>query len=439
MSNSVRLVLLTILLIASAARADDWPQWLGPRRDSVWRETGILDKFPKDGLKVRWRMPIAGGYAGPAVAEGRVYVTDFVVTAGQSTNNPGQRDELSGSERILCFQESDGKLLWKRSYDCDYHISYPAGPRCTPTVTDGKVYTLGAEGKLGCLDAITGKTEWAKDLKKEFQTRAPQWGFCGHPLVEGKTLYCLVGGKGSVVVAFDKDTGKELWRALSAREPGYCPPTMIEAGGKKQLLIWDAENLNSLDLTTGKVYWSVPLEPMYGMSIAAPRQLGDYLFASGIGEVGALLKLDREKPEATVVWRGQRDNAVYSGNSTPFLEDGMIYGCDCGLGALRGVKLQTGERLWETFAPTSGGNRRVSHGTVFLIKNGDRFFLPSETGDLIIAKLTPKGYQEVSRCKLLEPTGSAFGRAVLWSHPAFANRCIYARNDKELICASLAK
>jgi outer membrane protein assembly factor BamB len=155
--------------------------------------------------------------------------------------------------------------------------------------------------------------------------------------------------------------------------------------------------------------------------------------------VGALFKLDREKPGATLVWRGKRDNAVYCGNSTPFLEDGMIYGCDCGLGALRGARLETGERLWETFAPTTGGKRRVSHGTAFLVKNGDRFFLLSETGDLIIAKLSPEEYQEVSRCKLLEPTGSAFGRDVLWSHPAFANRCIYARNDKELLCASLAK
>jgi len=439
MRFSARLVLLTVVLTVPAARADNWPQWLGPRRDSVWRETGILDKFPEDGPKVRWRVPIAGGYAGPAVAEGRVYVTDYVVTEGRQTNDPGQRDELSGSERILCFQESDGKLLWKRSYDCDYHISYPAGPRCTPTVADGKVYTLGAEGKLGCLDALTGKTVWSKDLKKEYRTRAPQWGFCGHPLVEGKTLYCLVGGEGSVAVAFDKDTGKELWRALSAREPGYCPPTLIEAGGKKQLLIWDAEALNSLDPTTGRVYWSESLEPQYGMSIAAPRQLGDYLFASGIGEVGALLKLDRDRPDATVVWRGKRDNAIYCANSTPFLEEGMIYGCDCGLGALRGVRLKTGERLWETFVPTTGGKRRASHGTAFLIKNGDRFFLLSETGDLIIAKLSPEKYQEVSRCKLLEPTGSAFGRDVLWSHPAFANRCIFARNDKELICASLAK
>ena len=123
--------------------------------------------------------------------------------------------------------------------------------------------------------------------------------------MDGKKLICLVGGEGSVAVAFDKDTGKELWQALSAEETGYCPPTMIEAGGKRQLLIWHAEAINSLDPETGKVYWSVPLEPNYGMAIMAPRQSGDYLFAGGIGCKAVLLKLAADKPAAEEVWRGQ--------------------------------------------------------------------------------------------------------------------------------------
>jgi hypothetical protein len=250
-------------------------------------------------------------------------------------------------------------------------------------------------------------------------------------------LICIVGGEGSVAVAFDKDTGKELWRSLSAHEPGYSAPTLIETGGKRQLLIWHAESINGLDPETGKAYWSVPLEPKYGMSIMVPRRLGDYLFASGIGEVGALLKLARDRPAAEVVWRGTPKNAVYCANSAPFLEDGMIYGCCCGQGQLRGVKLDTGERLWETWAPTTGGER-ARHGTAFIVKQGSRFFLMSETGHLIIAKLSSTGYSEISRCKLLEPTGSSFARPVMWSHPAFANRCVFARNDKELVCVSLA-
>src|SRR5262249_12627882 len=162
---------------------------------------------------------------------------------------------------------ADGKLLWKHEYECAYQISYPGGPRCTPAVHDGKVYALGAMGHLCCLDAATGRPAWSKDLMKGYATRPPTWGCCGHPLVDGRKLLCLVGGKGSVAVAFDKDRGQELWKALSAEKPGYSPPTLIEAGGRRQLLIWHSEALNSLDPETGAVYWSQPLAPQYGMSI----------------------------------------------------------------------------------------------------------------------------------------------------------------------------
>ena len=140
--------------------ADDWPQWMGPQRDSVYRETGIVAKIPASGLKVLWRKPIASGYAGPAVASGRVYVMDYVKSSGQSTNNPGSRDSLSGSERILCIDSKTGDEIWKIEYERPYHISYPNGPRATPTIDGDRVYTLGAEGNLYCLDVSSGATIW---------------------------------------------------------------------------------------------------------------------------------------------------------------------------------------------------------------------------------------------------------------------------------------
>jgi outer membrane protein assembly factor BamB len=337
---------------------------------------------------------------------------------------------------VLCLDAADGKLVWKHEYPVAYKISYPAGPRCTPTVKDGKVYSLGAMGNLFCLDAASGKVLWSRDFPKDFEAPVPLWGFTSHPLVEGNKLFCMVGGKESVAMAFDKDTGKELWRSLSAKDAGYSPPTLIQAVGTKQLVVWDPESLNGLDPETGKVYWSVPLVPDYGMSIMAPRQWEDLLFAGGIGFKAVLVKLSRTKPAVEEVWRGKTKNAIYPVNSTPFLEDGYLYGVDQP-GALRCVKLETGERLWETFLPTTG-SEKASAGTAFLVKNGDRFVIMSETGNLILAKLTPKGYDEISRAKILEPTGDAFGRPVVWSHPAFANRCVYARNDRELVCVSLA-
>ena len=199
-----------IAILISAAQADDWPQWMGPSRDDEWREQGIIEKFPAGGAEIKWRVSIAGGYSGPAVASGKVYVTDYVRSDGEAKNDFASRVRLQGKERLLCLRASDGKLIWKHEYDCPYYLSYGSGPRATPTVSGGKVYALGAEGNLFCLDAETGTVLWAKELKKEYKlAEAPFWGFCGHPLVAGQKLFCLVGGPGSIAVAFDKDTGKE--------------------------------------------------------------------------------------------------------------------------------------------------------------------------------------------------------------------------------------
>jgi outer membrane protein assembly factor BamB len=423
--------------------ADDWPQWLGPHRDSVWRETGIVEKFPTNGPPVLWRAKVGGGYAGPSVADGRVYVTDRQLASGASNpSDPFDRSVVHGFERVLCLSEADGELLWKYEYECPYTVSYPAGPRVMPQVGVGKVYALGAEGNLVCLDAKNGKLLWSRDFRIDYGVKAPMWGFAGHPLLDGSRLICLVGGAGSTVVAFDKDTGKELWRALSAEEPGYSSPIIYEAGGKRQLILWDPEAANSLNPETGEVYWSVPFKSRAGMTLATPRKLGDLLFFTAFYSGSLMLRLDSGKPAAATLWRtvkvSEKDtthlNAVMC---TPFLEDGCLYGV-CSYGQLRCLKMETGERVWETFAATTSGGP-VRWANAFIVKNGNRFFLFNERGDLLIAKLSPRGYEEISRAHLLEPTNKDCGRPVVWSHPAFANRHVYARNDKEIICVDLAR
>jgi len=447
--------LLTFLFATgTVARAADWPQWMGPNRDSVWPEEGVLKTFPKDGLKSRivWRTPIAAGYAGPAVVGDLVYVTDRVLSEGavNPTDPFDTTKKIASSERVLCLDAKSGKRIWKHEYDCPYQISYPGGPRCTPTVSGGKVYTLGAMGDLFCFDAATGKVLWEKNLPKAYKTPVPMWGFCGHPLVYKNLLICLVGGEGSVAVAFDKDTGDEKWEALTAKEPGYSPPTLITSGGKDQLVIWHSQAINGLDPVTGKVFWSVPLEPMFKMSIVAPRQAGDRLFAAGIGGVGVVLKLEGEK--VTPIWqeasaKGKemvpKARGLYPVNATPFIDKGVIYGVDQP-GMFRAVELETGKRLWFTHKPVIGKEEEEDFkgsrsGTAFVVKNGDRYFIFAETGDLIIAKLSAEKYDEVSRAKVLDPTASTSGRKVVWSHPAFAGKCVFVRNDAEIVCVSLAE
>jgi outer membrane protein assembly factor BamB len=195
---------------------------------------------------------------------------------------------------------------------------------------------------------------------------------------------------------------------------------------------------------------SVGLEPMFGMSIMAPRQHGDKLFAAGIGGAGVVLKLEGDKvapvwQEATVKDKGfaPKPRGLYPVNATPFIDNGIIYGADQP-GMFRAVELDTGKKLWFTFKLVIGKEedeeyKDAGSGTAFVVKNGDRYFLFAETGHLIIAKLSPKGHEEVSRAKIVEPTGAAFNRKVVWSHPAFADKCAFIRNDKEIVCVSLAE
>ncbi len=435
-------------LAGGAVRADNWPQWMGPQRDGVWRETGLLSSFPPGGPKVRWRTPIGGGYSGPAVANGRVYVTDRILKAGaQDPENPFSRGNTPSTERILCLNEADGKVLWKHEYDCAYTISYPAGPRTTPTVNGGKVYSLGAEGRLVCLDVKTGAPAWSRELKKDYGVDSPIWGFSANLLVDGPRLICLVGGTGSAIVAFNKSTGKELWRALSAtgsHGPGYSSPIIVTAGGTRQLIVWHPEAVASLEPATGKILWELPIRAQSGLALATPRHAGDRLFISSFYDGSMMLKLAADRPAADVVWRrkGQSElstDSLHSIISTPFVEGDTVYGV-CSHGQLRGLNASNGDRLWENYSATGANpNGRDRWATAFLVKNAARFFLFNEKGELIVAKLTPTGYTEISRAKVIEPTGVAQRRTVVWTHPAFANRSVYVRNDKEIVCVSLAK
>lgn len=429
------LVLFLFGILAARVHADDWPQWLGPQRDGVWREKGVLAKFPDGGPKVRWRTPIGGGYTGPAVANGHVYVMDRITDGNKAKKG-------AGKERVLCLDESSGVTLWKYEYDCPYQISYPAGPRVTPVVKDGKVWTLGAMGDLLCLDALKGDVHWSKNLREEYKAPPQSWGFSAHPLLDGDRLICTVGGKAGACAAFHKDTGKELWRALPGDTAGYCPPMIYTIAGKRQLIIWDPQAVYSLDPENGKTYWSRPFEVSNGLTTPTPRVEDNLLFVSAFYNGSMMLKLDTEKPAAEVLWKGKGKGEVtkltdglHCLMSTPIMKDGYIYGV-CSYGQLRCLEATTGKRLWETFKATGGAEGRWANA--FLIPHADRTFIFDEKGNLILARLSPKGYVEIGRANILEPTNKAAGRDIVWSHPAFANRSIYARNDKEIVCVSLA-
>jgi outer membrane protein assembly factor BamB len=429
---------LTSAALASPS-AEDWPEIAGRGRLGVWNETGILDKFPEGGLKVRWRTPIRAGYSGPAVADGRVFVLDWVET---------QRPR--GTERALALDEKTGRILWTREWTADYRgISWPVGPRATPTVDGDRVYVLGADGKLFCLRAATGEILWKKDFAADYGADhlkwAFDWGFASSPLVDGNRLICMVGGKGDAkVVAFDKLTGKEVWRALSSdTELGVAQPIIIAAGGVRQLIIWYPGAVASLNPETGKQYWEVPYKVGGSMTVAIPVQHGSNLFFTTFYDGPMMLTLDDRKPAATVLWKGKSDSEIqtdglHAVTTTPVIVGDHIYGI-CSYGQFRCLLAKTGERIWETQAVTK---ERARWAAGMIVRHGDRLFINNDRGELIIVKPSPAGYQEISRTHLIKPTSPPQNRRQLvnvnWMYPAYANRHIYARNDEEIIAASLA-
>ncbi|WP_315851420.1 PQQ-binding-like beta-propeller repeat protein [Rhodopirellula sp. MGV] len=428
-----------VLSVANTASADDWPGWMGAQRDDVYRESGVVTEIPSEGLPVKWRHPVGAGYSGPAVAGGKVFVTDYLTSSGQLFNDPGQRAKLKGRERLLALDEQTGEVIWEYAYDRPYDISYPSGPRATPTIDGDRVYFLGAEGDFACLDTSDGSVIWKRNLVADFAADVPIWGFSGHPLVHGELVYTMVGGEGQGLVAFDKKTGEVRWKALDT-PAGYCAPTLVQAGGTTQLISFHPEGVTSFDPETGKPFWEIAVSPSYEMAVAVPAFDGNLMYVSSIHTEAVMIELDSSTPTAKELWRGEAKNAVHCSNAPAAFDDGVVYGTDCNQGDLIAVDAKNGDRLWSTFQATKPDEKRfIKHGTAFITQIGDsdRYYLMSETGDLLVAKLTAKGYEELGRMKVVEPTGEAFGRPVVWSHPAYANHAAFIRNDKEIVAVDL--
>ena len=441
---TVALVAAGVVFGATHAQADDWPQWRGTDRLAVWSETGIVDRFPDSGLKVAWRTPVRSGFAGPAVADGRVFVLDW-------REDPESRT-LDGTERLVALDEETGAVLWTHEWATSYRMlqaSYAIGPRATPTVDGDRVYAVGASGALRCVDAASGELIWSRNYIDDYDTSVATWGVASAPLVDGDRLIAIVGGEpDALVVAFDKRTGAELWRAVEVvGEMGYGQPVIYEAGGVRQLIVWHAAALVSLDPETGETYWEEPWEVGAGMSVATPVRDGHYLLVSQFYNGSMMMRLDTDRPSASVLWKGasrsempDETDGLHALITTPIVAGGHVYGVGS-YGELRGLDARTGERLWMSDRMTV----QARWGTAYMVRQGDRYFVSNDEGYLIIARFTPEGYVEVGRTMLLEATSHSgygpqrrFDRLVNWSHPAFANRHVVQRNDDEVIRASLA-
>lgn len=459
------LALLAGLALAAPTPGPDWPQWMGPDRAGVFTQADLPDTFPKDGPPVEWRVPVGDGYAGPAVAGGKVFLLDRI-KPGDAPTPTGAFDTktvVKGQERVRCLDAATGKDVWTHGYDCPYRLSYSAGPRCTPTVDGARVYALGAMGDLHCVNIADGKVLWAKNFPRDYGSPVPVWGFAAHPLVDGDNLICLVGGTdGRLVVAFDKVTGAEKWHALSfdSGDFGYNPPVIATLAGKRTLLVWHPKAVVGLDPATGAKRWDVPMTARSALTAPMLRTQGDRVFLTAFYEGSTLLEVT--PAGAKILWkskaRGERPAQTLDLSSiitTPVWAGEHIYGVDS-YGELRCLEAATGKRVWtdqratrgrltppgvrERDTPSETAPWSERWACAFLTPTGgDKYLIFNEQGELIRAKLTPAGYEELGRVVLLEPTNKLAGRPVVWTHPAYAGGSVFARNDKELVRARLGK
>ena len=414
-------LLLLAVRFPISGLAENWPQWRGPWRDGAWRETGIVSSFPNGGLPVRWKVPVGSGWASPVVADGRLFLFDAELRAPQAW------------ERIQCFDFATGRKLWSHAEEIHYPewafaADQNAGPSATPLVAGSRIYALGSNGSVRCLDAQTGRLIWSQPLGEKYQIEPLMCR--ASPLLEENRLIVFIGGKPSAtLVALNADSGQIAWTALD--EPvSNSSPIMVTAGGKRQLIAWTGASVSSLDPADGTSFWRQPMTTSNNDAVASPVSDGRRLLIGGL-----MLELDATRPAAHIRWPENLGitKRVLSNTSTALLTPEAVYSAD-GHGGLVGLDPDTGKELWRQKEVTDG----KAGCSIQLTPNGSRVFLYTHQGDLLLAELSLQGYREISRTHLLDPVMLFGGRKVNWTPPIFADRCIVVRNEHEMVCASLA-
>ncbi|MEZ6090039.1 MAG: PQQ-binding-like beta-propeller repeat protein [Pirellulaceae bacterium] len=439
-------LLAVLLLFPTICIGEDWPQWRGPNRDGQWNAEGIVDELPDGQIPLEWSIPIGPGYNGPTVAEGRVYVMDRQVDGNKQT------------ERVLCVDSGTGQKIWEHVYEAAYSIGYTAGPRASVTIDSGRAYAVGAMGYFHCFDASTGKILWERDLQRELNIEMPIWGIAASPLVfDGLVIQQIGGGDKACMVALNAANGTEVWRSLDEKA-GYASPIVIQQKEQPVLVCWTGESLSGLNPKTGNRYWSHAMPPSrMPIGIVTPVYDRQRLFVSSFYDGSLMVTAPTDALTSQKIWRAvgpdeqhtSVDSVQTAGGlltdgpfgihimiGTPIVDGDYIYGFDS-YGEFRCLEASTGRRVWEdlTIVP------KLRWGMGHMVRQGDRTWIFNDQGELMIAKLSPEGIDVLSRGQLIETTTVQLNRrnGVCWSHPAFAEKSIFARNDNRLVRASLAK
>jgi outer membrane protein assembly factor BamB len=409
---------LALLLPAGAARADapkpfDWPQWQGPDRNAVSKETGLLQEWPKDGPPLAWEAKgLGGGYSAPSVAAGRVF---------------GMSDR-GDDDVVWALSEKDGKELWATRLGPAPRQRMPQGregPACTPTVDGELAYALGRGGDLACLRVTDGAVVWRKSLTTDFGGSVPTWSYRESPLVDGDTVVCTPGGRSATLVALDKKTGATVWKAQVPGGPGaaYASAIAVDFGGQRQYVQFTRSGLVAVAAADGKFLWRYdrPANRM-GINCATPVSHDGQVFAaSAYGAGGGLVKLSKGDKGGVRAEEVYATRNMQNHHGGMILRDGYLYGASGGNegGWLYCLDFQTGKVMWD--------ERQVPKGSVALADG--RLYYRAEDGTMLLIEPSPKGY--VERGRFEQPDRS---RASAWPHPVIANGKLYLRDQDVLLC-----
>lgn len=404
MRSTTRLAAFALsgMLGSAVVVADDWPYYRGPNCNGVSLETGWNARALEQ-PKVLWKADVGVGAASMITSNGRLYTM-------------GNKDD---ADTVYCFNAETGDVVWKHSYACPRDDRmFEGGTASTPTIAGKHLYTLSQRGHLFCLDAQKGTVVWSKNLMKDFGGSLSQWHYAGSPLVATNTLIVEAGGKGTSVVALDKNTGKELWRAGSEKA-GYATPVVFKSGGKDAVLVFNSAGLVAHDLATGKELWRFRWKTSYDVNAATPLVFDNKVFiSSGYNRGCALVDISGAQPKLLV-----ENKHMQAQFPTPILYQGHIYGISGNTpgGELRCLDARDLKARWSKEGLGTGG----------LTLAGDKLIVQGEKGDLVIAQASPDGYKEISRAKVLS------GRC--WVQPILSNGKIYTKDNEGQLVAIAVK
>jgi outer membrane protein assembly factor BamB len=398
-----------LLCLPLLGLATDWPQLLGPSRDGVYEGGDIADSWPAAGPPLVWSKKIGAGFSNPVVANQRLILFH----------------RLGNEEVVEALDALSGEGVWSYKYPTGYRddFGFDPGPRASPVVVGGQVYTFGAEGTLHCLEFATGKKIWSVDTRTQFGVRKGFFGAASTPLVEGSRVFLNVGGSdGAGLVAFDKDTGRVLWKATND-EASYSSPVSATFGGKKQIVFFTRRGLTAVEPESGKVAFEQQWRSRSQASVnaALPLVIGDQIFLSASYATGAALFRVSEG-ELKRLWSS--DDALSNHYATSVHFEGHLYGFhgrqEYGQ-TFRCIDLKSGAVLWE--------EQGFAAGTV--TRAGNRLLILRENGELVLAEASPARFRALGRAKIMP--------GVVRAYPAVADGLLYARNESTLFCVRLTK